>query len=188
MNILLLGKVGDAISDGFRSLMFILCDLVYSLIAFTFKVFQGLGTAEIISAKEINVLFGRISLIIGLFMIFRVTFSFIQYIVDPDAMLDKKKGAGNIIVKIVVAVVLLGSTSSLFRFAYDVQNKIIESNVISNIIFGTSQDVSNFGAQLSANVFTSFYRLNDTINTDDANDDVSECIVLVTTDENGKIN
>lgn len=186
MNILLLGKVGDAISDGFRSLMFILCDLVYSLIAFTFKVFQGLGTAEIISAKEINVLFGRISLIIGLFMIFRVTFSFIQYIVDPDAMLDKKKGAGNIIVKIVVAVVLLGSTSSLFRFAYDVQNKIIESNVISNIIFGTSQDVSNFGAQLSANVFTSFYRLNDTINTDDANDDVSECIVLVTTDENGK--
>lgn len=186
MNILLLGKVGDAISDGFRSLMFILCDLVYSLIAFTFKVFQGLGTAEIISAKEINVLFGRISLIIGLFMIFRVTFSFIQYIVDPDAMLDKKKGAGNIIVKIVVAVVLLGSTSSLFRFAYDVQNKIIESNVISNIIFGTSQDVSNFGAQLSANVFTSFYRLNDAINTDDANDDVSECIVLVTTDENGK--
>lgn len=186
MNILLLGKVGDAISDGFRSLMFILCDLVYSLIAFTFKVFQGLGTAEIISAKEINVLFGRISLIIGLFMIFRVTFSFIQYIVDPDTMLDKKKGAGNIIVKIVVAVVLLGSTSSLFRFAYDVQNKIIESNVISNIIFGTSQDVSNFGAQLSANVFTSFYRLNDAINTDDANNDVSECIVLVTTDENGK--
>ena len=188
MNILLLGKVGDAISDGFRSLMFILCDLVYSLIAFTFKVFQGLGTAEIISAKEINVLFGRISLIIGLFMIFRVTFSFIQYIVDPDAMLDKKKGAGNIIVKIVVAVVLLGSTSSLFRFAYDVQNKIIESNVISNIIFGTSQDVSNFGAQLSANVFTSFYRLNDAINTDDANDDVNKCIVLVTTDENGKNN
>lgn len=186
MNILLLGKVGDAISDGFRSLMFILCDLVYSLIAFTFKVFQGLGTAEIISAKEINVLFGRISLIIGLFMIFRVTFSFIQYIVDPDTMLDKKKGAGNIIVKIVVAVVLLGSTSSLFRFAYDVQNKIIESNVISNIIFGTSQDVSNFGAQLSANVFTSFYRLNDAINTDDANNDVSECIKLVTTDENGK--
>ena len=93
MNILLLGKVGDAISDGFRSLMFILCDLVYSLIAFTFKVFQGLGTAEIISAKEINVLFGRISLIIGLFMIFRVTFSFIQYIVDPDAMLDKNNGA-----------------------------------------------------------------------------------------------
>lgn len=182
MNILLLGKVGDAINDGFRSLMFILCELVYSLIAFTFKVFQGLGTAEIISAKEINVLFGRISLIIGLFMIFRVTFSFIQYIVDPDAMLDKKKGAGNIIVKIVVAVVLLGSTSSIFRFAYDVQNKVIESNVISNIIFGTPQDANEFGSQLSAKVFTSFYRPNEKIE-EDPGKDASKCIEIVTPNE-----
>ena len=60
-------------------------------------------------------------------MTFRLTFAFIQYIINPDTLADKKKGAGNIIVKIVVAVVLLGSSNYIFQFAYKVQDKIISS-------------------------------------------------------------
>ena len=41
-------------------------------------------------------------------MIFRVTFAFVQYIVDPNMMTDKNKGAQAIIKKVIIVIVLLG--------------------------------------------------------------------------------
>ena len=102
MNILDFLGIGQAIEHGFRTLMFILCDGVYRLIYLTFYIFEKLGSARII--EDTQGIVNRISLIIGLFMVFRVTFAFVQYIVDPDAMLDKKKGAANIIKKIIIAM------------------------------------------------------------------------------------
>ena len=164
--------IGKAIEHGFRTLMFIICDGIYRLIYLTFYVFEKLGTARLI--EDTQQIFSRVSLIIGLFMVFRVTFSFIQYIIDPDAMLDKKKGAGNIIMKIIISIVLLGSTSTIFNLAFKANNLLIENQVVGRIIFGSSssngrnydekystpENPTTFGGRLSAEVFSAFYRLN----------------------------
>ena len=136
MNILDFLGIGRAIEHGFRTLMFILCDGVYRLIYLTFYIFEKLGSARII--EDTQGIVNRISLIIGLFMVFRVTFAFVQYIVDPDAMLDKKKGAANIIKKIIISIVLLGSTSTLFNLAFKAQDLIIDNQIIGKIIFNSS--------------------------------------------------
>lgn len=178
----ILNDVGKAIMDGLRTLMLTLCDVVYKMIYLTFNIFEKLGTAQIIEDTQIQAIFNRIGLIIGIFMLFRLTFAFIQYIIDPDAMLDKKKGVGNIIAKIIIAIVLLGSTSTLFKFAFTLQEKIIDSHVISNIIFGNpQQETDDFGGELSANLFTAFYRLNENADTD-GND--CETYFKATGDEN----
>lgn len=172
MNILDFLGIGRAIEHGFRTLMFILCDGVYRLIYLTFYIFEKLGSARII--EDTQGIVNRISLIIGLFMVFRVTFAFVQYIVDPDAMLDKKKGAANIIKKIIISIVLLGSTSTLFNLAFKAQDLIIDNQIIGKIIFNsassngydsdslysTPENSSTFGGRLSAEVFSAFYRLN----------------------------
>lgn len=172
MNILDFLGIGQAIEHGFRTLMFILCDGVYRLIYLTFYIFEKLGSARII--EDTQGIVNRISLIIGLFMVFRVTFAFVQYIVDPDAMLDKKKGAANIIKKIIISIVLLGSTSTLFNLAFKAQDLIIDNQIIGKIIFNsassngydsdslysTPENSSTFGGRLSAEVFSAFYRLN----------------------------
>lgn len=172
MNILDFLGIGQAIEHGFRTLMFILCDGVYRLIYLTFYIFEKLGSARII--EDTQGIVNRISLIIGLFMVFRVTFAFVQYIVDPDAMLDKKKGAANIIKKIIISIVLLGSTSTLFNLAFKAQDLIIDNQIIGKIIFNSSssngydsdslystpENSSTFGGRLSAEVFSAFYRLN----------------------------
>lgn len=162
----ILNDIGNAIMDGIRTFMLTLCDGIYRLIYFTFYIFEKLGTASILQDGQLEGIFTRMGLIIGIFMVFRVTFAFIQYIVDPDTMLDKNKGMGNIVKKIVIAIVLLGSTTSLFKLAYRVQDLIVDSHIISKVIFNNDiEDTESFGGRLSAEVFTAFYRLNDAADT-----------------------
>lgn len=193
MNILDFLGIGRAIEHGFRTLMFILCDGVYRLIYLTFYIFEKLGSARII--EDTQGIVNRISLIIGLFMVFRVTFAFVQYIVDPDAMLDKKKGAANIIKKIIISIVLLGSTSTLFNLAFKAQDLIIDNQIIGKIIFNSSssngydsdslystpENSSTFGGRLSAEVFSAFYRLNPEASPKDS--DQEECKTWLTNDD-----
>lgn len=193
MNILDFLGIGRAIEYGFRTLMFILCDGVYRLIYLTFYIFEKLGSARII--EDTQGIVNRISLIIGLFMVFRVTFAFVQYIVDPDAMLDKKKGAANIIKKIIISIVLLGSTSTLFNLAFKAQDLIIDNQIIGKIIFNSSssngydsdslystpENSSTFGGRLSAEVFSAFYRLNPEASPKDSNQE--DCKTWLTNDD-----
>ena len=154
--------IGKAVTDALRTFMLTLCDAIYRLIYFTFYIFEKLGTATIITQEQVQEIFTRVGLIIGLFMVFRLTFAFIQYIIDPDSMSDKQKGIGNIIKKIIIAIVLLGSTSTIFKLAFRAQDLIVKSNMISKIIFKNDmEEVNSFGGRLSAEVFTAFYRLND---------------------------
>lgn len=163
----ILNDIGNAIMDGIRTLMLTLCDGIYRLIYFTFYIFEKLGTANILKEGQLEGIFTRIGLIIGIFMVFRVSFAFIQYIIDPDAMADKNKGIGNIVKKIVIAIVLLGSTTSLFKLAYRVQDLIIDNHIISKLIFNNDmEDTDGFGGRLSAEVFTAFYRLNSAADTE----------------------
>lgn len=193
MNILDFLGIGRAIEHGFRTLMFILCDGVYRLIYLTFYIFEKLGSARVI--EDTQGIVNRISLIIGLFMVFRVTFAFVQYIVDPDAMLDKKKGAANIIKKIIISIVLLGSTSTLFNLAFKAQDLIIDNQIIGKIIFNSSssngydsdslystpENPSTFGGRLSAEVFSAFYRLNPEASPKDS--DQEDCKTWLTNDD-----
>ena len=153
-------SIMSAIQDSLRTLMLDICSIIYRLIAFCFEVFYNLGTANLLNDDAVQKIISRFSLIIGIFMVFRVTFAFIQYIIDPDTMTDKNKGAGNIVKKIIIAIVLLGSTSFLFKFAFMAQEKILQSNVLEKIILSRDDvDSSNFGTNLSATLFTTFYRI-----------------------------
>lgn len=153
--------------DALRGLMLSLCELVYSLISFCFQVFYNLGKANILNNDILDPIFKNIGLIIGIFMIFRVTFAFVQYIVDPNMMTDKNKGAQAIIKKVIIVIVLLGSTRYLFKAAFDIQNQVLNSQILEKVILGkefisseqgTAMD--EFGSNLSATIFTTFYRIN----------------------------
>lgn len=152
--------------DALRGLMLSLCDIIYRLIVFVYDVFYNLGTARLLTDKDIQPIFQRIGLIIGLFMVFRVTFAFIQYIINPETMIDKQKGIGKIVTKVVISIVLLGSTQYLFNAAFAIQNKVLESQVLEKVILGgeyveTESGMRDFGSNLSATIFSSFYRIND---------------------------
>ena len=131
------GNVTTAVVDAIRSLMITFCSLIYKLIIFSFDVFEKIGSANDILSTDIIVnITNKISLILGLFMIFRLTFAFIQYLINPDTMSDKNKGAASLVIKVVVTIVLLGSTPYMFKLAFSLQNAINEDRIIPRIIVG----------------------------------------------------
>ena len=176
------GNVTTAIVNAIRSLMITFCSLIYRLIVFCFDVFEKIGAANDILSTDIIVnITNKISLILGLFMIFRLTFAFIQYLINPDTMTDKNKGAGNLVTKMIVMVVLLGSTPYMFKLAFSLQNAINEDKIIPRIIMGYSPDESNnatMGGMLAQSTFYTFFRINENVTCKDSDADLA----LVTTD------
>lgn len=176
------GNVTTAIVDAIRSLMITFCSLIYRLIVFCFDVFEKIGAANDILSTDIIVnITNKISLILGLFMIFRLTFAFIQYLINPDTMTDKNKGAGNLVTKMIVMVVMLGSTPYMFKLAFSLQNAINEDKIIPRIIMGYSPDESNnatMGGMLAQSTFYTFFRINENVTCKDSDADLA----LVTTD------
>jgi hypothetical protein len=176
------GNVTTAIVDAIRSLMVTFCSLIYGLIMFCFDVFEKVGAANDILSTDIIVnITNKISLILGLFMIFRLTFAFVQYLINPDTMNDKNKGAGSLVMKMIIAIVLLGTTPYMFKFAFSLQNAINDDKIIPRIIMGYSPDESDnatIGGMIAQSTFFTFFRVNENVTCNDSDADLA----IVTTD------
>lgn len=157
--------ITEVISDSFRGIIFFLCESVYSLIIYALKLFMYVGTARPLQTDIVELIYKRIWLILGIFMLFRLTFTFIQMLVSPSMILDSDKGIGSIIKKIILIIILLAITPTLFKEAYVLQSKIVESDIISKIILGTSNSsIDNYGPQFSHMLFSSFYYKEPSVN------------------------
>lgn len=74
--------------------------------------------------------------LIGLFMVFKLAFSVIQYIIDPDKMTNSSTGAQKILVRVVIALALLASVNNIFKEAHKIQGLVLDRHVLDKLIFG----------------------------------------------------
>lgn len=131
------------ILDGVRSIFAMLDRMVYSLIGIFYNTIMDLANVQILKTSEINELTGRIYALIGIFMIFKVSFSLITYLVDPDKVMDKNAGAGTLIKNIVITFVLIISVPFAFDLLYEAQSAILSDQIIPRFIFGSTIESSN---------------------------------------------
>lgn len=159
------------ISDAIRGLVSLFDVIVYILIPIVYTIFIKITKITIISGEMIEEIYSRIQLILGVLMIFRLSISVIQYIIDPDMMSDKSKGMGNVIVKILVMLVLLTAIiplhipdsdapegtynyylkndGLLFGSMYFFQSRVLETNVLAKLILPQSdQSIATSAATL----------------------------------------
>lgn len=113
----------------------------------------------------IETLGNRISVILGIFMLFKVSFSLVNYALNPDSFTDKEKGAGKLVTNIIVMLVMLVSFNMVFKQAFNLQGKIVKSNVLANIIFGVgSRDAGinneEAGNEMAFYVYSAFMQPN----------------------------
>lgn len=101
-------------------------------------------------------------------MVFKLSFSLIQSLVDPSKFTDEKKGFGGIIKRSVISIVLLGITPSIFNMAFDLQNLVVGSanntdNIIYKLIVGKapSKDAESFGHVIASELYFGFYTENE---------------------------
>lgn len=109
----------------------------------------------------------RIYILLGVFMLFRVGFSMLQYIVNPDKMTDKSTGVGNLVKKAVIALLILVLFQPALKLAMNFQKVVLEENVLGTIILGvapTGDDENyqrNFGDMIPSTILKSLTTVDD---------------------------
>ena len=143
-----------------RSLLSTLDLAVYSLIIVVYQVFFNVASAKIIEGVTIKSFFGRIQIILGIFVLFKLAISLINVIVNPDQLGSDKSGQGfsQIVVRVICSLVMLvavmplsipgqiepgsyeenlNSNGLLFGTMYEIQDRVLEQNTLAKLIIGS---------------------------------------------------
>lgn len=145
------------IAEDVRDVFLGIASMIYYLLEQAAQLFFDVSVVELLDNATVSAIYQRVGLILGLFMLFKLTFSFIQMVVDPDQITDKNNGIGSVIKKLVVVVVLLGMTPTIFKWGFDLQEALIKDQTIGKIILGDQvKESGEIGRSFSANLYSSF--------------------------------
>ena len=159
----------NTINDMFRSLFALLDRAAYYLLGWMYEILFNVASADIFANETVHRFYGRVQMILGVFMIFKLAVSIIQGIINPDTFTDKKSGFSSIIGRIVFALIMLtvltpinipGAQSDyeknlnnnglLFGTLYELQDRILENNTLGRLILGTDYSATQQGENLSS--------------------------------------
>lgn len=122
--------------DGVRGVFAVIDRGVYGLITTFYNMIESLTNFTIISSDKINEISGKIYALIALFMIFKISFSLINYLVNPDMLSDKAKGGGALIKNIILTFALVVIVPFGFNILYQAQAAILSDNLIGKFVYG----------------------------------------------------
>lgn len=160
--------VAFSIKQALRTFSCTVAAVIYNFIVDLYNVFMYTARAEILESSFIQGIYNKVGMILEIFMVFKLSFSLIQSLVDPSKFTDEKKGFGGIIKRSVISIVLLGITPSIFNMAFDLQNLVVGSanntdNIIYKLIVGKapSKDAESFGHVIASELYFGFYTENE---------------------------
>ena len=175
-----------------RTLCLMIDKMIVLLNGYLFQLFLGLTQLQFRNSYIFDRLATRLYVLIGIFMVFRVTFSLIQMLANPDMISDKEKGLGKLATRIVISLALLVLTPFIFEKAMELQTVVIEENIIGQVILGvnTNNDTSvkSQGKNLAFQVFKGFISPNEDVSEDDKNNSTSDYNVCKARYEDSSIN
>lgn len=152
--------------DILRSIFGLIDNIVYFLISILYQIFFNVANATLISGETIKAFYGRIQLILGILIMFKLAISLISGIMNPDTISDNKNGFFGIIKRIVIALVMLvlivplniptsdlgedggfnaqlNNNGILFGTLYEFQNIALSQNTLARLILGVSSGTTN---------------------------------------------
>ena len=162
---------------------------VYTFVDWLYQLFMMLAETGIFSGDSIREFSQRIYFFLGLLMVFKVSISIVQYILNPDAVNDKKIGASKLLTNIVFILLGIVAIPYIFDAAYGLQRIILRDNVVGSLVLGmdykegndASSYIKNAGDRMTFATYTAFFNFN----TDIISEECSRNPVIV--DESGNI-
>ena len=149
--------------------------VVYNIISAMFRVIVDLSTAEIFYDE--NDIISKIYVVVGVFILFKLVISAIQFMVNPDLFDDKEKGLTGILKNTVISIAFIVISPAIFNFATVMEKPIIET--IPRIILGNDKysnaesrdnETKDIGESVSMEVLKAFVSPKDANNTAAMND------------------
>ncbi|MBQ6135541.1 MAG: hypothetical protein IJI60_04420 [Bacilli bacterium] len=161
---------GPGIIQGFLRALSIFDRVAFGILEVAYRLFFLVTSSvdDLIKGTTVADFFGRIQLILGVFMMFQLAITILKGIMDPNSFTNEKTGAGNIIMRIMTSLLILtlivpisisnpgndyekeiSANGILFGTLYSLQHRILENNTLAKLIIG-EDDVGAFSAS-SAN-------------------------------------
>jgi len=154
-------------SDIFRSLFFMIDSAIHWLIVQLYNIFELLALENIFTNSDLEAFATRIYAFVGVFMLFRIIFSMITYLVNPDQLSDKNQGAGKLMINVVVVLALILLVPTIFQWSMNLQKLILENHTVEKLILGIDDTASgskeNGGKMISWIVFSTFFKPNEDV-------------------------
>ena len=155
--------IGEALIRAWYGLCELLDTLVYNLISIAYQIFSLISRASLFNGNSgVSDIVERFSIILGIGMLFVLAYNIILLIMNPDKVSSGgDKSLKGIAKNFVIAVVMLTCYSTVFTYMTKLQNDIIESQIIENIILGgdgnSKENLKDMGSTISTMIFSTFY-------------------------------
>ncbi len=139
--------------------------IIYGLISVAYQVFMLISKANLYNnaGDKISRLTERIYVILGIAMLFVLAYNIILLIINPD----KVSGGGDkslqgMFKNFIISVVILTVAPTVFNYMSTLQNNILDSQVLENIILGgngeaNSASSNEMGSSVATMIFSTFY-------------------------------
>lgn len=145
--------------------------MIYGLVSVVTQGFFNLSYIEIFSSETIKDLTARIYVVLAVFMVFKLAFSLIQYVVNPDQVSDKQAGMGKLVSRTATAFILLIAVPIIFdEFLFgpkgadpDHTYQAVIARAIPRIILGSDEGANegaSMGETMAATAYSAFVRPN----------------------------
>lgn len=154
-----LKSIGTFIKDALRSVAAALDSLIYQVVSFLYKLFFFVSSTEIFQNDAVKNVSKNFQLLVAVVVMFSLSISLVNYIVNPDNMKSGKVPASKLVTKVITSLVLLLTINIVFATAYRLQNAIIENNFVGKLILGDkaqSFDVESMGMSFSKSILSAF--------------------------------
>jgi len=163
---------------------------VYGLLLISYELFFNVASADLFSNSTIMKFYGRVQVILGIFMMFQLAMTILRGIIEPDSF-SKDKGGGSLLRRVAISLMLItilmpisigsprneyekqiNNNGLLFGTLYSLQHRILSNNTLGRLVLGTTDSETTFMNKddddelaKSARIFTStvlkgFYRIN----------------------------
>lgn len=131
------------VMNGWRNIVAVIDKAVLNLIVSLYELIKTIAEQQIFSNETIDAFATRVYTFLALIMIFKVTFSLITYLVNPESINDKTNGAGNMAKNVIITLVLIIMVPYGFDFLYRAQAAMLKDNIVGKVILGTADDLSS---------------------------------------------
>lgn len=157
-------SIGDAFKRAWFGLWILLDSVVYWLVSIAYQVFILIGKASLFNSEngDISVIVNRVSVIVGIGMLFVMAYNIILLIMNPDKFSSGgDKSLQGIFKNAIFAIIMLTAYSTVFTYMTKLQNSIIDSQVIEKIILGSdntnNETSSDMGSTVATKIFLTFF-------------------------------
>ena len=154
-----LKSIGTFVKDALRSVAAALDSLIYQVVSFLYKLFFFVSSTEIFQNDAVKNVSKNFQLLVAVVVMFSLSISLVNYIVNPDNMKSGKVPASKLVTKVITSLILLLTINIVFATAYRLQNAIIENNFVGKLILGDkaqSFDVESMGMSFSKSILSAF--------------------------------